>query len=244
MKRTRVAPETYCKVCRKEWTPRHLRTMRKQFDEMNPQRDPRSNSPLNADQVKHLLGLYFESTGRFKTLCLTHIKELASISNGTVQKLKESARRPVAWAAPWLNPNKPRRNYPPHRTTPPRVNALVQDFLKECSSTIPGREGFFLDARIRSYSDAYRVFKAQYLQPNQATLSLQTFVSRWKDLRPDVSLHSGYDCICGPCIKWERIQKEYREKERSIDEGAKMKPFQSCKFSLTLSRILQAQLRA
>lgn len=217
MKRARRSNSVPCKVCDGEWSQRVFRRTRLNFDELNPSRNRHSSARLNVLQHKYLLRHFFSSAGQHQGLCRKHLKEFAAVSVRKIQELKVIARKPVDWEGPWLDPAKPRPNYPPHRITPPHIIKLLLRFLDDNSQPMTNRRGYMLDSRFSSERAVYREFFSTVLQPHHLYLCHSTFRAKWKELRQDVILYKNNRCACNKCTAWHSFVECYKNREK--DEG-------------------------
>jgi len=215
--------------------------MMKKFDAMNPDRNREGHARMNLAQHQHLLLHFFQPSGEHRTLCRRHLVEYASISQGKVQELKETAQHPVDWERPVLDQPRSRLNYPPHNLALPQVDVAFLDFLEEYSLPLPNREGFVLDSRFNSKRAVYRSFVEETLAPLHLTLAWGTFCIHWKNLRPDVVLHNNKYCVCSKCTGWKSIVESYKNKP---SDECTIFPFphvNSLSSSLTHSVFLKAE---
>jgi hypothetical protein len=206
MKRSNQKSMKYCKVCRGEWNPRNFNTIQLKFDLLKKERMRDSRQPLGEEQVQYLLQHFFDDDGLHKVLCRKHLREFADISCYKVQHLKELSRRCPDFEIPFLDPPPLRRNWPPHRVVPSQVNIDILDFLESNSEPLPNEQGYFLDSGFVTKVDIFRAFQHSF--PN-TSVSRNTFLSHWMNLRPDITMNKPSICACKRCTGYKSALKKY-----------------------------------
>lgn len=200
----------YCKVCRGDWSRRHLRWKMREFDELNPRRARGTSQRMNDSQYHYLLRHFFDSYGKHKNICRQHLREFASISQGKVGQLISMSQHPIDWERPWLDGPPPRPNFPPHRVLPQEVDRMLLDFFEENSTPLTDKCGYVLDAKFRSKREVYRNFKETKLENTELRVSRPTFLAHWTQLRSDIVIHTHRNCACSVCTAFHSQEEKYK----------------------------------
>src|SRR5688572_7266632 len=78
-----------CIVCNGSWEEHEHRVARRDFNALNPSRNPLSKQPLNESQCRRLRELFVNEEGELGNICWKHLMEVAGIGRDKLSKLSK-----------------------------------------------------------------------------------------------------------------------------------------------------------
>jgi hypothetical protein len=149
--------EEICLFCSEEASVRLLRSEKKAFNELNPERDPNSKRPLNDAQETYIRVHFCGHDGHLDRICYEHLKELASIGRGKIACLvKVFSNSQFGQLYDLESAPSPRKKHRPHNKTDDEIVDDVILFCVDNSEFVPNEVNIRrLSSNVRSKRRAH-----------------------------------------------------------------------------------------